>query len=321
MFTGINPVILSGGLSIDKLFATTLYTSQNAPNQKIPLQFQPDLVWLRQRNINGNAVLYDSVRQTREFLTTSATNAGSVSGAGYGELLLDGFNGGIYAANQPVVSWSFKRRRRFFDVIKYTGNETARAIPHSLGVTPGMVIIKSYDAATNWNVWHVGLTGLSSNPYIRLNSSSTYINDPAYFPQAPDANNIYIGNIGNVNASGFNFVAYVFANDFQSNGVIKCGTYTPSGGSAVPVNLGWEAQWLLVKGLGTGTANWQIADNKRNGVNAGTKYAAFPNSTIAEVDINGLNFTSTGFTVSANDDWNRIPADRYLYMAIRKGKA
>ena len=300
------------------------------------------LVWTKSRTNNHVHILIDTVRGNEKFLYSNDSWA-EASSAGY----ITSFNNNGYSlgsasymndAAQDFASWTFRKQPGFFDIVTYTGDASIknRAIPHNLGSTPGMVIIKS-TGSRNWAVWHRGFTphwtgGTTPNDVTGGNNVATILLDTTgaggavgWFTYVNDTAFGVDNNSSDYNVTGENYVAYVFAHDAQDFGtdsdeaIIKCGTFTEPSSGAVSVDLGFEPQFLLVKATGV-SDNWRIYDMMRGmPVTPNTK-ALYPNTSGAEVTYTSTagpwpTPTATGFKwpsgqVGANEPW--------IYMAIRR---
>jgi hypothetical protein len=228
-------------------------------------------------------------------------------------------NGGINYA-----SWTFREQPKFFDIVTWSGDSTSgRQISHNLGATPGMVIVKSL-ATDQWTTWHRSLT---SGNYIVLNSTAAQTTAGAVnrFGNGTTTVNptdtvFTVGSNGEVNQTGNNYVAYLFAHDaggFGTSGndnVISCGSFTTDGSGNATVSLGYEPQWVLIKQT-DGVDSWYLNDNMRGMAVSGNQPNLSPNSSAAE-SAGGYNTypNATGFTASVG-----IAAKNYIYIAIRRG--
>ena len=156
-------------------FSTTLYTGTGSSNAITGLGFQPDFVWVKNRDATDNHLITDSVRGTdSQLYPSSDSTQGTLSNVltAFGA---DGFtmDSGNNSNTVDYASWSFKagtttgiagspsitpasysfNTTSKFSIIKYTGNSTSGAtIPHGLGVVPQMIIIKSITQGVNWAV-------------------------------------------------------------------------------------------------------------------------------------------------------------------------
>jgi hypothetical protein len=251
-----------GSLYVEDVFSTYLYTGTGS-NQTITngIDFSGDggLVWLKNRVSSGtNNVLLDTERGGGKFLYSNSsdqeldfTGVFGVTFNNNGFTLLDTYTG-YNTSGETAVSWSFRKAKKFFDVVTYTGNGTAgRTVSHNLGSVPGCVIVKSL-GANNWQVYHNGLTSAAYS--IWLNSTSAEVSAPTVWNStAPTSTVFTVGSSGLVNNSGTSYVAYVFASDaggFGDDGdesIIKCGSFTLDGSGNGSVDCGFEPQWVLAK--------------------------------------------------------------------------
>jgi len=217
---------------------------------------------------------------------------------------------------------------KFYSQLSWTGNGSARTIPHSLGSAPGMVIIKSTSGTTtDWYVWHRGLTASQS---VFFNTTAA-VSTTSLFSSVPDANNLYLsGSLQNL--VGSTYSCYMWAHDAGGFGfdgaqnIVSCGTYTGNGSTTTGLNVsvGYEPQWILVRNITTG-GNWFLADVSR-GASETQSYLASPNVATGVNNIDALSAsaslypTQTGFTAVNNASWLiNASGDTYIYMTIRRG--
>lgn len=315
-----NPMIgQGGGLRVESAFATTLYT-ENGTAQKIAIPFAPDLIWLKSRNtVNGN-YLFDRIRGNSNKLESNTPNAQVAFSNGSGSLLSDGFLAGTNANGQTMASWSFRRTKRFFDVVSYTGNGAAtRQIPHNLGIEPGIIIVKSILNSSQWFVYH---RSLGSSFYLILNTTAGAEGSASLWGGS-NPNSVTFGVTGSgadssfPNATNISYIAYLFAHDPSAQGIINCGSYIGNGSSTGPlVSLGWEPQWLLIKSRNSQVQDWSIQDNKRGA--SGTKFVLRPNTNDSESNLS-VDFLPSGFQIKNSLAIHNVSGGNYIYMAIRKG--
>ena len=323
---------------IEDVFSTYLYTG-NASTQTITngidLSGKGGLVWIKNRPDVATAhALFDTVRGATKYLQSQATSAEGTQATSLTAFNSNGYSLGAASftnnSGTNYASWTFREQPKFFDIVTYTGNGTNyRTISHSLGSTPGCVIVKSTSAAGNWAVYHRG-----SNPdNLILNSTSGAITGQLSIQDVSAtsfgvANSSFYGFPQSipVNDSGQTYVAYLFAHDAGGFGltgtdnVISCGSVTTDGSGNATVNLGYEPQWLLSKWTTTAD-NWHIYDDMRGwSVNVnGTSSNAndlYPNSSDAETNRTNNEWykTSTGFAISGSG-----ASRTYIYIAIRRG--
>ena len=312
------------------LFSTTLYTGNGSTQtitNDIDLAGQGGLVIIKRRDGSANNWgWYDTERGPDSHigsnLTTGEQTTANVELTNFNS---DGFDLGIdwhayiNTSGGSFASWTFRQATKFFDVVTYTGNgNSARAIAHSIGGTVGSVIIRKLDSIEAWYVWHRGYSSGS----LKLNETSAGLSfglNQYFGGTQPTSSNFYVSSDSGVNNNGSTYVAYIFAHDTASDSNIKCGSFTTDGNGDASVDLGFEAQWVLLKRT-DGAQSWWLADTVRGmtaGTSAGTAYL-FPDQSAAEDSTytNYVNPTSTGFGVDAFSG----SAD-YIYMAIRNSSS
>ncbi len=327
------------GPYIEQVFSTYLYTGNGSTQtitNGIDLSGQGGLTWLKRRDATSNHNLFDTVRGATKKLYSDLTNAEYTDATSLTSFNSNGFSlgldGGGNANGGTYASWTFRKQAKFFDVVTWTGDDSAnRQISHSLGSVPGCIIVKRTDASATWRVWHQNMVSNPANLYqYQLNLNTTDAVNLTYGEVWGTSNNVtsttfQIGSLAAVNASGGTFVAYVFAHNAGGFGltgtdnVISCGSFTTGNGGKIsaPVNLGYEAQWLLAKNVDS-AENWVMYDIMRGMNNTG--YAALnPNTSGAEyTGTSAISPTATGFdTPNASGPFASFA--NYIYIAIRRG--
>jgi hypothetical protein len=312
-------------LYVNDVFSTWLYTGTGATQtitNGIDLAGKGGLVWVKTRSAGSlSHSLNDTARGVGYSLSTNNTTAQSLF---YNDELTafnsTGFtlgadvNQGIMNLNASTyASWTFRKAAKFFDVVTYTGTGSARTIAHSLGVAPGMIIVKRTDTTGNWQVYHRSLTSAAYS--MQLNLTAAQASAPTVWNStAPTSSVFSVGTDATVNASGGTYVAYLYAHDTSSTGIIQCGSVATDASGNWSANLGWEPQYILWRNP-NGVANWEIADTMR-GASLSDTMRLFPNLSNAEASAAGAYVypTATGF-VGVNGPG---PANgTIIYMAIR----
>ena len=307
---------------IEEVFSTYLYTGTGT-NQTITngidLSTKGGLVWTKGRNYAFNHWLIDTVRGNTNIIKSNTTDAASNLSGGGGAITsfnTTGYGVNLYDENnspaKTFVSWTFRKQPKFFDVVTYTGTGSVQTIAHNLGSVPGCIIVKSTsNAGTNWAVYHrsVGATGAL---FLQLTNATNVDND-FWNDTTPTSTVFTVRASSATNATGYTYVAYLFAHNAGGFGltgtdnVISCG-YAAGG---TTVNLGYEPQWVLVKNPNS-ASNWLLVDNMRGmpADGGGAAKGLLPNTSDAESDWGGyVQPTSTGF-------YNGVDA---IYIAIRRG--
>lgn len=295
-------------LYVDDVFSTHLYTGNGSTqtiNNGIDLAGKGGMVWIKSRSTAGtHNSLYDTVRGTGTRLVSNLADgafAGDLSAFNSSGFSLNSSQGASNWNGQTYVSWSFRKAPKFFDVVTWSGNNANnRAIAHSLGTPPGLVIVKnvgtiggSYD---EWNVWH---RATGQNKWLKLNSTSNAqdnYNGDFWGTSAPTASNFYLGSTAtNLGSPSQYYVAYLFAHD--PSGLIQCGSFAADGSGNASVNHEWPAgvQFALIK-ASSAAGDWEVFDTARTAGWSGSDARLRPNLTAEEGSVSRL--SASGSTVS-----------------------
>ena len=218
------------------------------------------------------------------------------------------FQNGYYsggATNTNNYSWMWKRAPGFFDVVAYTGNSTAgRTVSHNLGVAPEMIWVKNRDTTNDWNVWHSALTATQS---LRLNLTNDVENN-SWFTASPTDQAFFTNSYQGINASGNDYIAYLFA---SLDGISKVGSFSHTNGSATNVDCGFSsgARFIIIK-QSNAASDWRVYDTVRGIVSGNDAYLNL-NETTQENSGDFVDPLSSGFTVTDNYD-----TGTYIFYAI-----
>jgi hypothetical protein len=325
-----------GSEAVAETFSTTLYEGNSAEQtitNGIDLAADGGMVWGKIRSSADNHWIVDSENGigsngTYNYLQTNLTNGLS----NFGDRSVKTFNSdGFTLANstndqfnlspETYVSWTFKKQTKFFDVVTYTGaGGLTQTVSHSLGSTPGTIIVKRTDGVGNWAVYH---RSTGATKYLELEDTAAAVtNSTFWYDTEPTSTQFTVGNDSSVNNSGYSYVAYLFAHDTASDGLIQCGSYTGNGSTTGPViNLGWQPQWLLTK-ASTRTSDWTIVDSKRGVITGGNDARLHPQSSEAEANnADIVDFLADGFQLTNTGTLNNGGGETYIYMAIRSASA
>ena len=313
-------------LYVEDVFSTYLYTgglsSPNVIQTNIDLAGEGGLVWTKNRTSATSNQLTDTVSGYRIESDDTAAGEASQSNVLFNSdgHSLSGYSSFFNGGGDNYASWTFRKAEKFFDVVTWTGDGTgARTISHSLNGTVGALFMKATNADMQWFSYHNGLTNAQ---FLELNATTQAIsNIGAWNNTTPTSSEFTVGSYGNI--SGRTYIAYLFASDaggFGGDGsesIIKCGSYTGTGGT-VEVDLGFEPQWVLTKKSSSAGAvpDWHIYDSMRGIVTGGIDQYLRPNLADAEVSaVDNMALTATGFKVNSNIS---ISGETYIYIAIRR---
>ncbi len=324
---------VAGGKSllVEEVFSPYLYegnSSAQTITNGIDLAGEGGLVWIKVRTGAFNNYLFDTERGAENRIVSNDTSSEVNVPTSLTAFNSDGFDLSSHAGFNGAydyASWTFRKAPRFFDVVTYTGDGVAgREIAHSLGVTPGMMIVKCTSAGTvyPWRVYHKSTTGTS---YGQLNETSAFVAASSVWNDINATTTEFtVGANTYVNEDTKSYVAYIFAHDPLGpsgdgrDGMIACGSYTGNGLADGPeIDLGWEPQYILLKNT-TGTTSWFVFDVMRGLVVGGSDRYTQPDNPSADSSITAIDITPTGFSITSAASSFNTSAAEYIYMAIRR---
>jgi len=308
-----DPTIKKGSAYFDATTYTGNGTSQAVVNSG---GMQPDFVWIKNRSAAYNHNVVDAVRGSSLYLETNTTAAEVSNSSVVSALNANGFSVGnapsTNNSGNALVAWQWKEGATpGFDIVTYTGNNTARTISHSLSAVPKMMIVKDRSVANSWGVYHVD-AGAGYLLFLEGTGARQLVTT-AWNNTAPTSSVFSLGANGTTNNNGDNYVAYLWS---EVPGFSRFGSYVGNGSSdGTFVWLGFRPAFFLVKAASGGTAGsqgWAIADNKRLGYNLNDYYLS-PNTSAAEATGNNLDLVSNGVKMRGGPNEN---GTTYIYAAF-----
>lgn len=271
----------SSALNVNEVFGTNIFQGTGAAQSivnNIDLATHGGMVWQKSRSSSADHHITDTVRGRASYLASNSS-AGAATNP-LPDYDLASFNNNGFSLGTPYsnsvnmtyvdyVAWTFRKAQKFFDVVTYTGDgANGRQIAHSLGCTPGMVIVKRMDNTGGWAVFH---RSLGAQSYVLLNSGAGKVDVTTdYWGGVAPTDTVFTVQ-GTTNINGATYVAYLFAHD--PGGIIQCGGFSIASGD-LQIDLGWEPQALLVKRTGS-TGDWRMLDTAR-GIRSGDAYSSSP---------------------------------------------
>jgi len=301
--------------------------------------FQPDFVWIKERNNPVDHLLFDTIRGAGVYQRTNlASNDPSPQLATLSSFDSNGFSvgtdGGVNGNNDTYVAWCWKaggaaslnqngsidsqvsaNQDAGFSVVKYTANATSGAtIGHGLDQELDLLIVKSTNLSQAWNVYVKDVTDTSAK-YLRLNESNAIYStsSPRFIPNNFTDSVFSVGNDNSTNGiSGTDqYIAYCFN---SVDGYQKVGSYSGSS-SNVTVTTGFRPRWVMVKST-TSAHSWYVIDSAR-GATSSSSIGLFPNLSNAEASGYGIYFEDNGFVVSSGvGTGTNASGNTYIYLAI-----
>ena len=319
-------------------FNTKLYTGNGSTQSITGVNFQPDLVWNKQRNGTNSHYLFNAITGTGKFLKSNSTDAEGTNTDTVTSFDSDGFSLGSAAGNNgsgnTMVSWNWLASNTTasntdgsitstvsanttsgFSIVKYTGNGTSPStVGHGLGTTPSMIIVKNLTSSSNWSVYS---SIIGNGNKLLLNDNSAPITSGNWSNTSPTSLVFTVNGASNeVGASGNNYIAYCFA---DVKGFSKFGSYVGNGSAdGTFVYTGFKPAFVIVKKYSS-TSGWYINDTARdfNGT-YGNDASLFANTNGAEFTSSSLNvdMLSNGFKLRSNNSEVNGNTYTFIYMAF-----
>jgi len=319
-------------------FKTVLYEGTGGTQYISNVGFQPDLVWIKNRNHTQSNRLYDSVRGANLQLSSNQTggqaNSGGLTSFDANGFFLDNWSS-VNTNNYDYVAWTWKgggeavagtgtgvtnvsisaNTSAGFSIVKYTGSGTAGMnFAHGLNSTPELVIIKNLDNSTNWQVFGGSLftrmqldqTG-DDDENLGLTITSTTIQTTQASGQ--EANAAW-------NATD-DYIAYIW---HSVAGYSKIGSYEGTNSTVTVSDVGFKPSFVMIKNIDD-SADWVMLDNRRNTIDDRLNNWLRANSSAQEtgaVSTAYITVNDNGFIVANTTSLGtNSNGDTYIYMAFK----
>jgi len=290
------------------VFAAATQTGKSGNQGAFRSGFVVDMA-IRLSSINAASNRFLSSRMTApKYMLTNSTAAEDTDSDNKYDFM-DGWNNETISSTSKF-SWMFKRAPGFMDVVAYTGTGSVRTVSHNLGVAPELMIIKLRNEVNNWAVYYGDNTD-----YMRLNTTAAGADSSSWWNDtSPTSTEFTVGTDPEVNKSGFNLIAYLFA---TLPGISKVGSYTGTE-ETISLDCGFTngARFVLIKRTDA-TGNWCLFDSVR-GIGVGNDPRILLNTIAAQdTGTNYVHGSSSGFMVTASggSDLNAI-GGTYIFLAI-----
>jgi len=326
------PTIAKGS----SVFDTVLYTGNSSTQSISTLNFSPDLIWGKARNINYFNTLQDTVRGAGlKILYPNSADAENAYGQNWinsfdsnGFSMLSGFYNQstlTYAAwcwdagsstvtntAGTITSQVRANPSAGFSVVTFTCPASgAYSFGHGLGVSPAMVIIKDrvIGSTTLWCVYHSSATSISQ--YLTLHTTNAIATASGIWGSA--ITSTVVGSTANVGIfANSTAVAYCFT---PVTGYSSFGSYTGNGSADGPfVYLGFRPAFLMMKRTNA-AGNWIMLDSKREGYNVDNN-PLYANLINVEGTDDLADITSNGFKLRSNNTDCNASGGTYIYSAF-----
>ena len=323
-------------------FQATTYDGSggsNEINQSGNSSFQPDWVWLKERDGGNHGTLINAVRGGNKGVypslnfaeytesnlsfdadgfslstTGAAAQINSSSNTYIGWQWLAGNSSGSSNTDGSLTSTVTANQTAGFSILTFTGNGGdggAQTVGHGLGKKPNMIIIKNLSTTDNWVVYHdnVGFNAITLNSTAAriTTGASVYWNDTA-FTSSVFTVNTHAG----VNGDGNTMLCYCFA---DIPGYSKFGGYSGNDNANGPyIPLNFSPAFVMIKNI-TAAGGWPMYDNARTLFNPSNKNINADQNAAEYSPDYPIDFLSNGFKIRDAQAYVN-DANSYLYMAF-----
>tara|TARA_A100001201_G_scaffold49787_1_gene49626 strand:- start:585 stop:3023 length:2439 start_codon:yes stop_codon:yes gene_type:complete len=322
----------------NKHFAAFTYTGTGSSGDVVNItnsdvDFTPDWVWVKTRDVTNDHILSDSVRGGSKYLVSSETYAEQTDTDKIRAFIQNGFESGTdgdtnWSGGRPFVAWNWNaggstvtnndgsvasqvraNTSAGFSIVTFSGSGN-RTIGHGLGVAPQVIIMKGRNVTDQWTVGHHKLD--ASNPWhkgLPLNTNATTQDNATFWNDTAPTSTVFSKGSWNEN---YNMIAYCFS---EVEGFSKFGKYEGNGNSdGTFVFTGFSPAWLMVRRIDD-TDNWGIYDIARDTTNVmGSElFAAVANA--EQSNSSDIDFVSNGFKFRRNYTSNN-GSGTFIYLAF-----
>ena len=312
------------------VFQPITYTGTNVDNRLVDTGIVTDAIIARTREDAADTVisnrlqadymnftnLTDDNKSYLDGLDTAPDGKGTSFSSMTGFYVGNSASTKLNQASTAQLAYAFRRAPSFMDVVMYSGTGSSTTVTHNLTVAPELLFVKARSNIQNWSALctlNSGLQGrLNTTDSLSAPSAAVFGNGTSYV--APTASVFTVGTDNETNASGWTYVAYLFA---TLAGISKVFSYTGNGSSQT-INCGFTggARFVLIKRTSS-TGNWFVWDSAR-GIVAGNDPYISLNLSNTEVTTNdSVDTDSTGFVVNQVTATNvNVTSATYIGLAI-----
>jgi hypothetical protein len=279
------------------------------------------MVWIRGFSGPSYDNVFDSLRGAGKFIRFNTDEAEGTDLNTVSSLNTDGFtvNATDILYNWNNVEYALRvlamQAKYGMDMVYRSGNSvTGRAVGHLLNKPPELILTKNLTTGTtNWRVGcEFAATSNPWNNYLELNtdvmpqpSAGAWNNTP------PTADEFFVGDALEVNASGNDYIDYLFT---SKPGLLKVGWFD-GGRNTEPWHIGFQTALFMVKNVSV-AAPFLIYDRTMNPHNPRDygwpeNYTGNPSTAYGNVQL-----LSDRIYLDSTHTYLNAAGSRYIYLAI-----
>lgn len=317
-------------------FNIVTYTGNGGTDRSITgVGFQPDFVWIKERNTAVSHMIYNSTSGANKRLSSNNNGVEATDSDGLKSFDSDGWTmdakGSINGSSDTYVAWNFianggttssntdgsitstvqANTTAGFSIVTYTGTGSSATVGHGLGAVPKMLLVKERDNANDWKVYH---HIIGNNKTVRLDTTDAETSDTSTFASTTPTSSVFSVNSNATNRSGGGIIAYCFA---EKKGYSRIGSYKGNAAdNGAFVYTGFKPKFVLIKNI-TDVADWTMWDTTRYPDNV-QNIQLYPNLNNAEDTASSttrLDMLSTGFKIRGVNNKINGNGDTMIYIA------
>ena len=315
-------------------FNPTLYTGTGSSNAITGLGFQPDIVWIK-NTASDFHVWTNAISGATKYVETNNTLVETTNAESVKSFDSDGFTVGtmneVNTNTETFVSWNWKmgtttgidatgatitpssysfNATAGQSIIEYTGTGVAGTLPHGLGATPAMMIVRNLGGGYNWMVYHEAMDSAGRQSKLNTTGAWTLVTT-IWNNTLPTSVLFSVGTNSETNQSSDTLLAYCFT---PIQGYSKFGKYVGNGNAdGTFVYTGFRPSWVLVKAY-EDAEPWTVSDDKRDGYNESNKTLRTANTSAEGAQY--VNLLSNGFKITSNNTEINGSGYNYMYAAF-----
>ena len=322
-----------------KGFDVVTYAGTGATQSVGGLNFEPGLVWIKEKSSTSDHGLWNTVVGSGTYLSSNLNASQYTTGTEFVSFDPGGFTVGASTmtnqSGQTNVAWCWRAGGSAvantsgtitsqvsantdygFSICKITtpSSDGAYTFGHGLNAVPKLVIYRIYDQAMSWYVHH---GSLNANEYLLLNSNNAKSSGGSvvFNNTYPTSSLIsdYAGNSSHHN-EGRDMIYYSWS---EVAGYSKISSYTGGGSTDVTVDCGFKPKLVIAKNA-DGAFSWYIADSERATSNPFDEllYANTSEAETTSGSSDHIRFTDTGFVVEGNSNTLNQSGSTFIFAAF-----
>jgi hypothetical protein len=257
------------------------YTGTGAELAISSLDFQPDFVWIKNRDAADSHHVYNETLGATNRVEPDTNIAETTNAQTLKSFDSNGFTLGTHVevntSGEDYLALCLKKYTNGFDIREYNHPDDVAdiagdTVSHNLGVAPEMMWIKGLsDATRGWSMYHHHLKNKTDpeTDYQIPSASGGWVDDVNWWNDtAPDASNFTLGQNPHVNHTvNWKWIAHLFA---SLDGLLKIGSFVGNGNAAGPyIYCGFRPCAVMIKSDASNA--WMYFNDVSQGYNASAR--------------------------------------------------